>query len=220
MSEKIKITSEKIKDIFIKIADVLIENKNYLTELDAAIGDADHGINMARGFTKVKEKIEPNGFKNNSDLVKTVAMTLISTVGGASGPLYGTAFLNISKVIPDSDFDIDSLINIGETVIEGIQRLGKAQQGEKTMLDTIIPVVNSLRESKGKGLSLERALEECKKAAEEGMKATIPLQATKGRASYLGERSKGHQDPGATSSYLIIKVIVDELISEMEWKNG
>ncbi|MDK2920372.1 MAG: phosphoenolpyruvate---glycerone phosphotransferase subunit DhaL [Candidatus Petromonas sp.] len=216
MSEKIKITSEKIKDIFIKIADVLIENKNYLTELDAAIGDADHGINMARGFTKVKEKIEPNGFKNNSDLVKTVAMTLISTVGGASGPLYGTAFLNISKVIPDSDFDIDSLINIGETVIEGIQRLGKAQQGEKTMLDTIIPVVNSLRESKGKGLSLERALEECKKAAEEGMKATIPLQATKGRASYLGERSKGHQDPGATSSYLIIKVIVDELISEME----
>jgi len=216
MPEKIKITSEKIKDIFIKIADVLIENKNYLTELDAAIGDADHGINMARGFKKVKEKIEPNGFKNNSDLVKTVAMTLISTVGGASGPLYGTAFLNISKVIPDSDFDIDSLINIGETVIEGIQRLGKAQQGEKTMLDTIIPAVNSLRESKGKGLSLGRALEECKKAAEEGMKATIPLQATKGRASYLGERSKGHQDPGATSSYLIIKVIVDELISEME----
>ncbi|WP_103077500.1 dihydroxyacetone kinase subunit DhaL [Petrotoga mexicana] len=216
MSEKIKVTSEKIKDIFIKIADVLIENKNYLTELDAAIGDADHGINMARGFKKVKEKIEDDSFKNNSDLVKTVAMTLISTVGGASGPLYGTAFLNISKIIPDSDFDIDSFIKIGETVIEGIQKLGKAQRGEKTMLDTIIPAVNALRESKVKGLSLERALEECKKAAEEGMKATIPLLATKGRASYLGERSKGHQDPGATSSYLIIKVIVDELISEME----
>ncbi|PNR98659.1 dihydroxyacetone kinase subunit DhaL [Petrotoga mexicana DSM 14811] len=211
-----KVTSEKIKDIFIKIADVLIENKNYLTELDAAIGDADHGINMARGFKKVKEKIEDDSFKNNSDLVKTVAMTLISTVGGASGPLYGTAFLNISKIIPDSDFDIDSFIKIGETVIEGIQKLGKAQRGEKTMLDTIIPAVNALRESKVKGLSLERALEECKKAAEEGMKATIPLLATKGRASYLGERSKGHQDPGATSSYLIIKVIVDELISEME----
>ncbi|MGY4687820.1 dihydroxyacetone kinase subunit DhaL [Petrotoga sp. DB-2] len=216
MSKKIKVTSEKIKDIFIKIADVLIENKNYLTELDAAIGDADHGINMARGFKKVKEKIEDDSFKNNSDLVKTVAMTLISTVGGASGPLYGTAFLNISKIIPDSDFDIDSFIKIGETIIEGIQKLGKAQQGEKTMLDTIIPAVNALRESKVKGLSLERALEECKKAAEEGMKATIPLLATKGRASYLGERSKGHQDPGATSSYLIIKVIVDELISEME----
>ncbi|MDK2907034.1 MAG: phosphoenolpyruvate---glycerone phosphotransferase subunit DhaL [Petrotoga sp.] len=216
MSEKIKVTSEKIKDIFIKIADILIENKSYLTELDAAIGDADHGINMARGFKKVKEKIEDDSFKNNSDLVKTVAMTLISTVGGASGPLYGTAFLNISKIIPDSDFDIDSFIKIGETIIEGIQKLGKAQQGEKTMLDTIIPAVNALRESKVKGLSLERALEECKKAAEEGMKATIPLLATKGRASYLGERSKGHQDPGATSSYLIIKVIVDELISEME----
>jgi len=220
MSEKIKVTSEKIKDIFIKIADILIENKSYLTELDAAIGDADHGINMARGFKKVKEKIEDDSFKNNSDLVKTVAMTLISTVGGASGPLYGTAFLNISKIIPDSDFDIDSFIKIGETIIEGIQKLGKAQQGEKTMLDTIIPAVNALRESKVKGLSLERALEECKKAAEEGMKATIPLLATKGRASYLGERSKGHQDPGATSSYLIIKVIVDELISEMEWKDG
>ncbi len=216
MVDKVEISSEKIRDILIKISDIIIENKNYLTELDAAIGDADHGINMARGFKKVKEKIVDDGSKNNSDLVKTVAMTLISTVGGASGPLYGTAFLNISKVIPDQDFDIDSFINIGEVVIEGIQKLGKAKQGEKTMLDTIIPAVNSLHQSKEKGLSLEKALLECKKVAEEGMKATIPLQATKGRASYLGERSKGHQDPGATSSYLIIKVVVDELISEME----
>lgn len=203
--------TEKIKDIFIKISDVIIENKKYLTELDSAIGDGDHGINMARGFKKVKEKINGDDFKTNGDLVKTVAMTLISTVGGASGPLYGTAFLDASKVVPDSDFDIDSAIEIGDSAVKGIQKRGKAEQGEKTMLDTIMPAVDSLRESKKKGLSLKEALEECKKTAKEGMKATIPMQATKGRASYLGERSKGHQDPGATSSYLIIKTIVDEI---------
>ncbi|MGM0602467.1 MAG: dihydroxyacetone kinase subunit DhaL [Bacillota bacterium] len=203
--------TEKIKDIFIKISDVIIENKKYLTELDSAIGDGDHGINMSRGFKKVKEKLSSNDYEKNSDLVKTVAMTLISTVGGAAGPLYGTAFLNVSKVIPDSDFDIDSAIEIGESAVNGIQKRGKAEQGEKTMLDAIMPAVDSLRESKEKGLSLQEALEKCKNTAEEGMKATIPMQATKGRASYLGERSKGHQDPGATSSYLIIKTIIDEI---------
>ncbi len=203
--------TEKIKDIFIKISDVIIENKKYLTKLDSAIGDGDHGINMSRGFKKVKEKLSSNNYENNSDLVKTVAMTLISTIGGAAGPLYGTAFLNVSKVIPDSDFDIDSAIEIGESAVNGIQKRGKAEQGEKTMLDAIMPSVESLRESKEKGLELKDALEECKKTAEEGMKATIPMQATKGRASYLGERSKGHQDPGATSSYLIIKTVVDEI---------
>ncbi|WP_114457019.1 MULTISPECIES: dihydroxyacetone kinase subunit DhaL [unclassified Halanaerobium] len=194
-----------------KISDVIIENKKYLTELDSAIGDGDHGINMSRGFKKVKEKLSSNDYEKNSDLVKTVAMTLISTVGGAAGPLYGTAFLNVSKVIPEAEFDIDAAIEIGESAINGIQKRGKAEQGEKTMLDAIMPAVESLRESKEKNLELKDALEECKKAAEEGMKATIPMQATKGRASYLGERSKGHQDPGATSSYLIIKTIVDEI---------
>jgi len=203
--------TEKIKDIFIKISDVIIENKKYLTKLDSAIGDGDHGINMSRGFKKVKEKLSSNNYENNSDLVKTVAMTLISTIGGAAGPLYGTAFLNVSKVIPDSDFDIDSAIEIGESAVNGIQKRGKAEQGEKTMLDAIMPSVESLRESKEKGLELKDALEECKKTAEEGMNATMPMQATKGRASYLGERSKGHQDPGATSSYLIIKTVVDEI---------
>jgi len=203
--------TEKIKDIFMKISDVIIENKKYLTELDSAIGDGDHGINMSRGFKKVKEKLSSNDYEKNSDLVKTVAMTLISTVGGAAGPLYGTAFLNVSKVIPEAEFDIDAAIEIGESAINGIQKRGKAEQGEKTMLDAIMPAVESLRESKEKNLELKDALEECKKAAEEGMKATIPMQATKGRASYLGERSKGHQDPGATSSYLIIKTIVDEI---------
>lgn len=203
--------TEKSKEIINKVADVIIENKKYLTELDSAIGDGDHGINMSKGFNKVKEKLEAKDYESNKELIKTVAMTLISTVGGASGPLYGTAFLNISKIIPDSDFDLDSLIEIGESAVAGIQKRGKAEQGEKTMLDTIIPAVNSLKESKENDDNIEEALKQCKAKAEEGMKATIDMQATKGRASYLGKRSIGHQDPGATSSYLIIKTVVDEL---------
>ena len=203
--------TEKSKKIINEIADVIIENKKYLTKLDSAIGDGDHGINMTKGFKKVKEKMEAKDYENNKELIKTVAMTLISTVGGASGPLYGTAFLNISKIIPDSDFDLESIIEIGETAVAGIQKRGKAEAGEKTMLDTIIPAVDALKESKKNGDSVEEALKQCKLKAEEGMKATIDMQATKGRASYLGERSIGHQDPGATSSYLIIKTVIDEL---------
>ncbi|MCC3145912.1 dihydroxyacetone kinase subunit L [Halanaerobium sp. Z-7514] len=203
--------TEKSKEILDKLADVIIENKKHLTKLDSAIGDGDHGINMARGFKEVKEKINGNNYETNQELLKSVAMTLISTVGGASGPLYGTAFLYISKVIPDADFTIDSLIEIGQSAVDGIQKRGKAEQGEKTMLDAIIPAVDALKESKENGDDLEEALQKCKVKAEEGMKATIPMQATKGRASYLGERSIGHQDPGATSSYLMIKTIVDEL---------
>jgi dihydroxyacetone kinase-like protein len=203
--------TEKSKKIINEIADVIIENKKYLTQLDSAIGDGDHGINMTKGFKKVKEKMEAKDYENNKELIKTVAMTLISTVGGASGPLYGTAFLNISKIIPDADFDLDSIIEIGETAVAGIQKRGKAEAGEKTMLDTIIPAVDSLKESKENGDSVEKALKQCKNKAEEGMKATIDMQATKGRASYLGKRSIGHQDPGATSSYLMIKTVVEEL---------
>lgn len=202
---------KKTKEIIDKMADLIIENKKYLTELDSAIGDGDHGINMTKGFKKVKEKLAAKDYKNNKELIKDVAMTLISTVGGASGPLYGTAFLNISKIIPDADFDLDSLIEIGEEAVAGVQKRGKAEQGEKTMLDTMIPAVNSLKESKKHDHDVETALKKAKASAEEGMKATIEMQATKGRASYLGERSIGHQDPGATSSYLIIKTVVDEL---------
>ncbi|CCU78829.1 Phosphoenolpyruvate-dihydroxyacetone phosphotransferase, ADP-binding subunit DhaL [Halanaerobium saccharolyticum subsp. saccharolyticum DSM 6643] len=203
--------TEKSKKIINEIADVIIENKKYLTKLDSAIGDGDHGINMTKGFKKVKEKMEAKDYENNKELIKTVAMTLISTVGGASGPLYGTAFLNISKIIPDADFDLESIIEIGETAVAGIQKRGKAEAGEKTMLDTIIPAVDALKESKKNGDSVEEALQQCKIKAEEGMKATIDMQATKGRASYLGKRSIGHQDPGATSSYLMIKTVVEEL---------
>lgn len=201
--------TKKTEELLLKTADVIIENKDYLTELDSAIGDGDHGINMARGFKKLKEKLEAGNFSNRSELFKVAAMTLISNVGGASGPLYGTAFLNITKVIQDDKLEIDELIEISEQAVAGIQKRGKAEAGEKTMLDTIIPALESLKTSKKRNEDLNTALNNCLKAAEAGMKNTIEMQATKGRASYLGERSIGHQDPGATSSYLIIKTFIE-----------
>ena len=208
--------SKKTKELFLKTADVIIENKEYLTELDAAIGDGDHGINMARGFKKLKEKLKNDDFENRSELIKVTAMTLISNVGGASGPLYGTAFLNISKVISDNKLNLDDIIEIVEEAIAGIQKRGKAEAGEKTMLDTLLPVAESLKESKSKEKDLKTALKNSLGAAEKGMKNTIDMQATKGRASYLGERSIGHQDPGATSTYLIIKTFVKAFINKSE----
>ncbi|RCW62081.1 MULTISPECIES: dihydroxyacetone kinase subunit DhaL [Halanaerobium] len=200
--------ANKTKELFLKTADVIIENKNYLTELDAAIGDGDHGVNLARGFKKLKDKLENGSFESRSEVFKLTAMTLISNVGGASGPLYGTAFLNISKVIADSRLDLEDLVEISEEAIAGIQKRGRAEAGEKTMLDTLIPASESLKESRDNNLDLDTALKNCLQAAAAGMENTIEMQATKGRASYLGERSIGHQDPGATSSYLIIETFI------------
>ncbi|MEC9489599.1 MAG: dihydroxyacetone kinase subunit DhaL [Halanaerobiales bacterium] len=201
--------ASETKKLFLETADVIIENKEYLTELDAAIGDGDHGINLARGFKKLKEKLENENFESRNELFKLTAMTLISNVGGASGPLYGTAFLNISKVISDEQLELDDLVEIAEEAIAGIQKRGKAEAGEKTMLDTIIPAAESLKQSRDNKHNLDTALSDCLDSAAEGMKSTIEMQATKGRASYLGERSIGHQDPGATSSYLILKTFIE-----------
>ncbi|TDO83452.1 dihydroxyacetone kinase DhaL subunit [Halanaerobium saccharolyticum] len=203
----------RTKKLLLKTAAVIIENKEYLTELDAAIGDGDHGINLARGFKKLKEKLEKENFEGRDELFKLTAMTLISNVGGASGPLYGTAFLNISKVISDNKLDLDDLVEIAEESIAGIQKRGKAEAGEKTMLDTIIPAAESLKHSRANKVDLETALNNCLEKAAEGMKSTIEMQATKGRASYLGERSIGHQDPGATSSYLMIKTFIKSYLN-------
>lgn len=202
----------KTKEKFFETADIIIDNKDYLTELDSAIGDGDHGINMARGFKKLKEKLNNTEYNGRSEIFKDSAMTLISNVGGASGPLYGTAFLNISKIISDKDLNLDDLIEIAEEAVAGIQKRGNAEAGEKTMLDTIIPAAESLKESREKEENLNEALDKCLKKAEEGMKNTINMKATKGRASYLGDRSIGHQDPGATSSYLIIKTFIESYL--------
>jgi dihydroxyacetone kinase-like protein len=173
--------SKNTKKLLLDAAEVIIENKKYLTQLDAAIGDGDHGINLSRGLKVLQEKLEEKSYNSRKDLFKVTAMTLISNVGGASGPLYGTAFLNISNVISDKNLEIDDLIEIAEEAIAGIQKRGKAEAGEKTMLDTMIPAAESLKASKSNNLELDTALENCLKAAETGMENTIEMKATKGR---------------------------------------
>jgi dihydroxyacetone kinase-like protein len=182
------------------------ENKQYLTELDSAIGDADHGINMDRGFQAVLGKLDGLPGRDIGALCKTVGMTLVSTVGGASGPLYGTLFLQIGASTAGKEtIEIADFLSAVEAGIAGVQRLGKAALGDKTMLDALLPARDALDQAVVGGGSLDQALTAAVAAAEQGMLATTQLVARKGRASYLGERSAGHQDPGATSSYLLLK---------------
>ncbi|MGA2490003.1 MAG: dihydroxyacetone kinase subunit DhaL [Anaerolineales bacterium] len=187
-------------------ADVIKENKNFLTELDSAIGDADHGINMDRGFQAVLGKLPAFSNQDIGSVAKNVGMVLISTVGGASGPLYGTFFLQVGmETTGKMELTLNDWAKALESAVNGVMRRGKANLGDKTMLDCLIPAMNVLKECSAKGTSLAVALSESEKAAEQGMIATTPLVAKKGRASYLGERSAGTQDPGATSSYLLLK---------------
>ncbi len=194
------------------IGEAIKENKELLTDLDTAIGDSDHGINMSKGFTVVLDKLDGMGDKDCGTILKTVAMTLISTVGGASGPLYGTAFLKASLVVNGKVYiDRQDTIQMLYEAIEGIKTRGKADKGDKTMLDALIPAYEVLKESIENGEEIIIAFEKAETAAREGMEYTKTISARKGRASYLGERSIGHQDPGATSSYIIIKAIKDTL---------
>jgi dihydroxyacetone kinase-like protein len=205
-------TGEFLVKVLKNIAIKIHENKQLLTELDAAIGDADHGINMNKGFTAVSKKLEEVKSDDCGEILKTTAMTLISTVGGASGPLYGTAFLKASIVAKGkTELDKETIIKMFDEAIKGIVMRGKAQIGEKTMLDALIPAYEALKESIEQGEELSIAFHKATDAAHEGVQKTKDIIATKGRASYLGERSIGHQDPGATSSYLIIKTIADTL---------
>lgn len=193
-------------------AAVVAENKDYLTELDSAIGDADHGINMNRGMQAVLAKLEGDGQADAGALLKTVGMTLVSTVGGAAGPLYGTLFLQMGSSAagkPDlSDEDWAAALAAG---VAGVQRRGKAELGDKTMIDALVPAVEALRSSLADGAATGEALRRSAEAAREGMIATIPLVARKGRASYLGQRSADHQDPGATSSWLLLRTAAETL---------
>lgn len=188
------------------LQEVYRENKEYLTDLDSAIGDADHGVNMDRGFTTVKAELEKVSPQDIGTLLKTVSMTIIKTVGGASGPLYGTFFLRAMKVgTGKKELSALDVVNLFEAGLEGVVQRGKAQLNDKTMVDSLTPAVNAMKQALQNGSGLQQILQQGAAAAEEGMKNTIPLQARKGRASYLGERSIGHQDPGATSSYLLLK---------------
>lgn len=187
-------------------ASVVAANKEYLTRLDSAIGDADHGINMNRGMQAVLGKLDTVPDGDIGVLLRTVGMTLVSTVGGAGGPLYGTLFLQMGKVTPGkAELSGEDWAASLAAAVEGVQARGKAERGDKTMLDALIPARDAATSALAEGASFEEVLGRSVAAAEEGMKATIPLVARKGRASYLGERSAGHQDPGATSSYLLLR---------------
>ena len=176
---------------------VYAENKDRLTELDSAIGDADHGTNMERGFTAVKAELDVAAPPDIRGILQKVATVLIKTVGGSSGPLYGTLFLRGAAATGESGLDVLAFFQAG---IEGVRQRGKAEPGDKTMLDALLPALAAMRNG---------GLEAAAAAAEEGMRATIPMQARKGRASYLGARSVGHQDPGATSAWLLIRTAAE-----------
>jgi len=190
------------------------EQRDYLTQLDAAIGDADHGMNMDRGFTAVVEKLD--GLDGSPGKLLTAAgSTLVSTVGGASGPLWGTALRRAGRQLGDTeDFDLAELADAFDAALAGVVELGAAQEGDKTMVDALAPVVRTLRERATAGDGLAEALAAARAAGDEGMRATTPLQASKGRESYLGERSIGHQDPGATSTALIIAALERSVAAE------
>ena len=194
------------------IADVLHENAAYLTQLDSPIGDADHGVNMDRGFKAVRDKFPSMAEMDISTQLKTVGMTLVSTVGGASGPLYGTAFLRAGTAVAGKgELDTADIVAMLEAFLGGIVARGKANPGEKTMVDALTPAVNTAKQALAEGVTAKELAQRAAQAAEEGMKATVPLLGTKGRASYLGERSIGHQDPGATSSWLILRSLAEIL---------
>jgi dihydroxyacetone kinase-like protein len=186
------------------------DHKEYLTDLDSAIGDADHGINMDRGFTTVKAELAKNPPQDISAALKIVAMTLIRTVGGASGPLYGTFFLRASDAcLGKTELQVSDLVALFEAGLKGIVQRGKAQLGDKTMVDALTPAINAMKQSLQGEADFTQILQQGVAAAKKGMEGTLPLQAKKGRASYLGERSIGHQDPGATSAYLLLKTAFD-----------
>ena len=192
------------------VASVIGENSTYLTELDAAIGDADHGANMDRGFKAVMKKMPEVSDKDIGTIFKTVGMTLISTVGGAGGPLYGTFFLQVGmKTAGKMELNLTDWADALEAALNGVIMRGKAELGDKTMVDALTPAVAALKQSIPDSQPINKALELSAEAARQGMESTIPLVARKGRASYLGERSAGHQDPGATSSFLILKAAAD-----------
>jgi len=204
------ITTADVLTCLRKMADVIHENKEYLTDLDAAIGDADHGINMDRGFQTIMKKLPNVADKDAGTIIKTAGMTLVSSVGGAGGPLYGTAFMQAGMAVTGKyELEGEDLLAALDAALKGVIMRGRANLGDKTMVDAITPAVNAMRETLENDANTAKALEQATAAAEKGMKDTIPMLAKKGRASYLGERSIGHQDPGATSSYLLIRTMAE-----------
>jgi phosphoenolpyruvate---glycerone phosphotransferase subunit DhaL len=206
------ISSQQIFAWIERYAAQIAEQKDYLTQLDAAIGDADHGANMNRGLQAVLAKRADLQNADVGALLKGVAMTLISTVGGASGALYGTFFLQASTIAGNrTELSAGEFGSVLEKGLAGIVLRGKATIGDKTMVDALQPAIKAYKHSIESGETLDQALSKASSAAEEGLKSTVPLVARKGRASYLGERSAGHPDPGATSTVLLFRSAAETL---------
>ncbi|WP_414567224.1 dihydroxyacetone kinase subunit DhaL [Nostoc sp. CCY 9925] len=211
------VTQAQILQWLQAFASEIEQNKTYLTELDAAIGDADHGINMDRGFKKVSAQLPNVADKDIGSILKTVSMTLISSIGGASGPLYGTWFLRASAVVVlKQQLTEKDMLELLQAGLDGVLQRGKAQLGDKTIVDVLFPAVAAFRQAVEENQSTVEAMQQAVVAAQKGLEETIPMQAKKGRASYLGERSVGHQDPGGTSAYLMLKSLLEVLESSGE----
>jgi dihydroxyacetone kinase-like protein len=193
-----------------KAAAVVDSQRDHLTQLDAAIGDADHGVNLARGFGAIRAALEGATTPTPGSVLTLAGSTLISSVGGASGPLYGMAFRQAGKALGSApDADLEALSGALEAALAGVQRLGAAREGEKTMVDALAPAVAAFQKALAEGAKGPVALEALAAAAAAGAQATISMQASKGRASYLGPRSVGHEDPGAASTALILGALRD-----------
>lgn len=192
-----------------EVAAAVASDRDHLTALDAAIGDADHGVNLHRGFTAVTAKLAADdGPETPGKVLALVGRTLISTVGGAAGPLYGTAFRETGKALGDaSTVDDAAFVAALRAGLDGVRRLGAAVEGDKTMVDAYAPALAALEEAVAAGHPLATAVKSAAHAAEDGARATVPMEARKGRASYLGARSIGHQDPGAASTALLFAAL-------------
>ncbi|ANS44877.1 dihydroxyacetone kinase subunit DhaL [Serratia inhibens] len=204
------LTKQQVVDWLMRCGEVFTRQRDFLTRLDTEIGDADHGLNMNRGFNKVVEKLPSVADKDIGFILKNTGMTLLSSVGGASGPLFGTFFIRAAQAAnAKQSLDLAELHQMMQEGVEGVVMRGKAEPGDKTMCDVWWPVVESLGQSAQQQLSVAEAMQRASERAEQAVESTITMQARKGRASYLGERSIGHQDPGATSVMLMIKTLAE-----------
>ncbi|REF36794.1 dihydroxyacetone kinase subunit DhaL [Thermasporomyces composti] len=205
------VTTRDVRDLVEAYARVVADNRDYLVELDAAIGDADHGANLDRGMQAAVATLPDPDSATPSDVLRGVATALISKVGGAAGPLYGTAFLRASTAVKDRpELTAEDVVAAIRAGLDGVVARGKAEPGDKTMVDAWEAAARAAERALASGAPLSQILAAAADAAEEGMRATIPLVARKGRASYLGERSAGHQDPGATSTALLFRAMADQ----------
>jgi len=204
--------SKKVMEIILAIAEKIEEHKDYLTELDQPIGDSDHGINLARGFEAVKQKAAALDGKDIGTILKTVGMTLVSTVGGASGPLYGSAFMKAGMAMAGkTEMGSEDFLVMMDAAVEAVKQRGKATEEEATMLDAMCPSLRAMKAAGEAGKSAAEMLADGVKASWAGAEHTKDLVATKGRASYVGERGLGHQDPGATSYSYMLEVIAEAI---------